>query len=70
MSRGEDVDIDIIWQIVSKDLLALVAILEAPKNSLVVYGQPYEGVVVVKVDETIKEKAKKIIQAMEPLPKS
>lgn len=53
-----------------EDLLALVAILKAPKTSLVVYGQPHEGVVVVKVDDSIKEKVKRIIQEMTPLPKS
>ena len=53
-----------------EDLLALVAILKAPKTSLVVYGQPHEGVVVVKVDDSIKEKVKRIIQEMKPLPKS
>ncbi len=53
-----------------EDLLALVAILKAPKTSLVVYGQPHEGVVVVKVDDSIKDKVKRIIQEMKPLPKS
>jgi uncharacterized protein (UPF0218 family) len=53
-----------------EDLLALVAILEAPENSLVVYGQPHEGVVVIKVDGSMKEKVNRIIQAMVPLPKS
>jgi len=53
-----------------EDLLALVAILKAPESSLVVYGQPHEGVVVVKVDDTIKKEVTRIIQAMAPLPKS
>ena len=53
-----------------EDLLTLVAVLKAPENSLVVYGQPHEGVVAVKVDKAIKEGIRKIIAAMKPLPKS
>jgi len=53
-----------------EDLLTLVAVLKAPENALVVYGQPREGVVAVKVDKTAKEKVLKIITAMKPLPKS
>jgi uncharacterized protein (UPF0218 family) len=53
-----------------EDLLALVAILKTPENSLVVYGQPHEGVVVVKVNDAIKKEVTLIIQAMTPLPKS
>jgi len=52
-----------------EDLFTLVAVLRAPKNSLVVYGQPNEGVVAVKVDETAKHKVDLIIQAMEPAKK-
>ena len=32
-----------------EDLLALVAILYAPENAVVIYGQPYSGIVIVKV---------------------
>ncbi len=53
-----------------EDLLTLVAVSKAPKGSLVVYGQPNEGLVAVNVDDTAKRKVKLIIQAMEPLPKS
>jgi len=53
-----------------EDLLTLVAVLKAPENSLVAYGQPNEGVVVVKTDATAKHKANLIIEAMEPVPKS
>jgi uncharacterized protein (UPF0218 family) len=38
-----------------EDLLTLVAVLYAPKNAFVIYGQPYSGIVVVKV--TSKKKA-------------
>ena len=53
-----------------EDLLTLIAVLEAPENWTVVYGQPQEGIVIVKVDATAKHKANLIIQAMESLPKS
>jgi len=53
-----------------EDLLTMVAVLEAPEGWLVVYGQPNEGIVAVKVDATAKRKVSLIIEAMEPLPKS
>ncbi len=53
-----------------EDLLTLVAILEAPENSLVVYGQPNEGIVAVKVNRKTKRKVEEIIDAMESNPKS
>jgi len=53
-----------------EDLLTLVAVLEAPENSLVVYGQPHEGVVAVKTDKKTKEKVQEILEAMKTLPKS
>jgi hypothetical protein len=53
-----------------EDMLTLVAVLKAPMNSLVVYGQPNEGVVAVRVDDTAKHKVNLIVEAMEPVPKS
>jgi uncharacterized protein (UPF0218 family) len=53
-----------------EDLLTLVAVLEAPENALVVYGQPKEGIVVVKVTEQTKLRVHKIVSAMERNPKS
>jgi hypothetical protein len=47
-----------------EDLLALAAVLQAPKNALVVYGQPYEGIVVVKVTPEKKNEAQEILNAM------
>ncbi len=38
-----------------EDLLTLIAVLYAPEKTLVVYGQPYKGIVVVKV--TAEKKA-------------
>jgi len=53
-----------------EDLLTLVAVLCAPENSLVVYGQPHEGIVVVKVTEQTKEMIRRIVEAMETFSKS
>ena len=32
-----------------EDLLTLIAVLYAPENAIIVYGQPYSGIVIVKV---------------------
>lgn len=48
-----------------EDLLTLVAISYAPENSLVVYGQPYEGIVVVKITPEKKAEIAEILRAME-----
>ncbi|MGQ9552150.1 MAG: GTP-dependent dephospho-CoA kinase family protein, partial [Candidatus Bathycorpusculaceae bacterium] len=47
-----------------EDLLTLVAILYAPENSFVVYGQPFEGIVVVKA--TLEKKAE-VAAILEPM---
>jgi len=52
-----------------EDLLALVVLLHAPLNALVVYGQPYEGIVVVQVTKRKRQKARRIIEAMQPATK-
>ena len=48
-----------------EDLTALAAISHARAGVLVVYGQPDEGLVVVRVDEKIKERVKKMLEEME-----
>jgi uncharacterized protein (UPF0218 family) len=48
-----------------EDLLTLVAVLCAPENSLVIYGQPKEGIVVVKVTKEKKDHIRQIVDAME-----
>jgi len=53
-----------------EDLLTLVAVLYAPENSFVVYGQPYEGVVVVKVTPEKKAEVAGILKAMENVRKA
>jgi len=50
-----------------EDLLTLVAVLQAPENALVVYGQPNEGVVAVKATRQMKGRVRRIIDAMEPV---
>lgn len=40
-----------------EDLLTLVAMATAPLGSLVIYGQPNEGLVLIEVDSEAREKA-------------
>jgi uncharacterized protein (UPF0218 family) len=47
-----------------EDLLVLPAVLFAPENSIVMYGQPNEGLVIVKINEGIRNKAKAIMNSM------
>jgi len=47
-----------------EDLLTIVAVLLAPENSIVVYGQPDKGVVVINVTKEIKRKMYKIVSRM------
>jgi uncharacterized protein (UPF0218 family) len=53
-----------------EDLLALIAVLYAPEKSLVVYGQPYEGIVVVEVTPEKKTGAMEILKAMKTVRKA
>lgn len=47
-----------------EDLLVLPVALYAPDNSVVLYGQPNEGLVLVQVTEEIRNKAKSIMDLM------
>jgi uncharacterized protein (UPF0218 family) len=47
-----------------EDLLTLAAVFYAPENSIVVYGQPYEGIVVVKVTQEKKAEVAEILKEM------
>ena len=49
-----------------EDLFTLIAVLQAPENTLVIYGQPFTGVVVVPVNAQTKKKAQLIVDAMQP----
>jgi hypothetical protein len=48
-----------------EDLLTLIAVLYAPEKSFVVYGQPYEGIVVIKVTPEKRAEIAEILKAME-----
>jgi uncharacterized protein (UPF0218 family) len=48
-----------------EDLLTLASVVYAPLNALVVYGQPNEGMVVVKVTPEKKAQAAVFLKAME-----
>jgi hypothetical protein len=48
-----------------EDLLTLVAILVAPPGSLVVYGQPDHGIVLVRITSEKKREIEKIIEQMD-----
>ena len=48
-----------------EDLAALPAMILAPNGACVVYGQPREGMVVVHVDDKVRETAKSILNQME-----
>ena len=47
-----------------EDLLVLQICIEAPDKSVVMYGQPNEGLVIVKINHEIKEKVQKIVNTM------
>jgi uncharacterized protein (UPF0218 family) len=53
-----------------EDLLALIAVLYAPEDSFVVYGQPREGMVVVKVTPEKRAEVAQILKAMENVRKN
>jgi len=53
-----------------EDLLTLIAIMYAPEGAFVVYGQPYEGIVIVRVSAEKKEEVAGILKRMEVASKS
>ncbi len=52
-----------------EDLLTLIAVLYAPINAYVVYGQPHSGIVVVRVTAEKKTQAQEFLNVMKPLEK-
>ena len=48
-----------------EDLLVIPAVLGAPENAFVIYGQPHEGIVVVQATAKIKKLTRKILGEME-----
>lgn len=47
-----------------EDLLVLPVAVYAPNNSVILYGQPNEGLVIVQVTEEIRNKASSIMNSM------
>jgi len=47
-----------------EDLLVLPVCIHAPKNSIVMYGQPNEGLVIVTITPEIRAKVQKILDVM------
>ena len=48
-----------------EDLLVLPVCIHAPENSVVMYGQPNEGLVLVKITSEIRNKAQSLLDLME-----
>lgn len=48
-----------------EDLLVLPACIHSPENSVVLYGQPNEGLVIVKITAEIRNKAQSLLDLME-----
>ena len=53
-----------------EDLVVLIAVVYSPENAFVIYGQPYEGVVVVKVTPEKKAEVAGILKVMENVRKA
>ncbi len=60
--RGRNVYIKVYGE---EDLAAIPAVLYAPLGSLVIYGQPNEGIVLIKVTPQCKLRCAKILGKME-----
>lgn len=48
-----------------EDLVTLIAVLCAPDGSLVIYGQPKQGIVLLNVNKETKRRVRDIIERME-----
>ena len=48
-----------------EDLLVLPVCIHAPENAVVMYGQPHEGLVIVKITTEIRNKAQSLLDLME-----
>ena len=47
-----------------EDLLVLPACIHAPKNSVILYGQPNKGLVLVQITTEIRNKAQTLLDMM------
>ncbi|AFS83181.1 GTP-dependent dephospho-CoA kinase family protein [Candidatus Nitrosopumilus sediminis] len=48
-----------------EDLLVLPVCVHAPENAVVLYGQPHEGLVIVKITPEIRNKVQTLLDLME-----
>ena len=48
-----------------EDLLVLPVCIHAPENAIVLYGQPHEGLVLVKITPEIRNKVQRLLDLME-----
>ena len=48
-----------------EDLLVIPVCIYAPENSVVMYGQPNKGLVIVKITTEIRNKTQKLLDSME-----
>ncbi len=48
-----------------EDLLVIPVCIYAPKNAIILYGQPNEGLVIVKITPEIRNKTQKLLDSME-----
>jgi uncharacterized protein (UPF0218 family) len=55
----------IVWVDGEEDLLTLPAVLSSPEGSLVVYGQPDDGIVLVRVSAHKKEQLARFVEQMQ-----
>ena len=54
-----------LFVIGEEDLLVLPVCVYAPENAVVLYGQPNEGLVIVKITSEIRNKAQTLLDLME-----
>ena len=47
-----------------EDLLVIPVCIYAPENSVVMYGQPNEGLVIVRIDDKIRNKTQALLDSM------
>lgn len=48
-----------------EDLLVIPACLYAPENAIIMYGQPNEGLVIVKITQEIRNKTQELLDLMD-----
>ena len=48
-----------------EDLLVIPVCIHAPENAVVMYGQPNEGLVIIKITPEIRNKTQTLLDSME-----